>query len=312
MNEPLPFLANEAALDRWLSDGQAVHHGLVSAARQLGRTEDPERFSRGSLPVAAFGDVVIKLFPHFEEDLAETERGCLAALEGALPVPTPGLIEHRSLPGWHVVVMERLRGVELADRWPTLPLDARLDLARQVGECAVALHRQAAPASVPQIEWSAWVDERKPLVVARQRERGAPAWLLDSLDSFVATADLSEGPRGRGWLHTELMLEHLLAEPTDQGQWRLSGLFDFEPSMVAPVDYEWSSLGLFVARGEANVWRAVLKGLGVASTPDVPLRAFAMALMHRYVNLAWYLRRLPSPHPDLRSVIEAWFGLDAP
>ena len=45
-------------------------------------------------------------------------------------------------------------------------------------------------------------------------------------------------------------------------------------------------------------------------SPRTP--AFAMALMHRYANLAWYLRRLPSPAPTLDATITTWFGIQSP
>lgn len=303
----LPVLT-EDTLDAWLRDAEAVTSGLTTAAAAVGLSGPLERFSRGSLPVAAVGDVVIKLFPSFEGRHRRAEVASLAGLDGALPVPTPRFLDERELPGWHVVVMGRLQGVELADRWPSLGPTARADLGRQVGECARTLNARPAPADVERIDWPAWVAERRGALVARQRRLGAPGWLVDALPGFLETADLAVGERGVGWLHTELMLEHLLVEEPSPGIYRLSGLFDFEPSMVGPVDYEWSSLGLFVARGAPTVWRAVLTGLGVRPSPEVSRRAFAMALVHRYAHLAWYLRRLPPPAAHLEAVIESWFG----
>ena len=131
--------------------------------------------------------------------------------------------------------------------------------------------------------------------------RRPPPALLAGLERFVGDADLQEGRTG--WLHTELMLEHLLVEQTDGG-WRLSGLFDFEPSWVGPVDYEFSSVGLFVGRGDPAILGAVMREAGVDASPQ---RLFAMAMVHRYANLGWYHSRLGGPL-DLDALAEAWFG----
>ena len=201
--------------------------------------------------------------------------------------------------------MSRLRGVELVDAWPELTAAERLDLATQLGEALRVLHGIEAPTEVPRVDWAAWRADRLAGLVERQRARGCPDFLLESLPDLVSDgfsrAQLAEGRTG--WLHTEVMREHLLVERGPTG-WRLSGLFDFEPSWVAPVDYEFASVGLFFSAGEAPVLREVLRAAGVQASPE---RLFAMAAMHRYANFGWYHRRLGGPE-SVAGLAEAWFG----
>lgn len=304
MTPPLPKLDDDDALDRLMADPDAVHRALVAAATAVGIEGEPVRFSRGSVPVATVGSVVLKLFPDFDPEYGNTEAACLATLDGDLPIPTPRLLERRALPGWDLLVMERLAGEPLADRWGDLDPATRVAFGRQIGEATAALNARTPPPELSRVDWPAWVAARTAGAVERQRARGAPDWILDAIPGWLDGADLEEGPRGTGWLHTEVMLEHVLID----GE-RLAGLVDFEPSFVAPVDYEWSSLGLFVGRGERPVWRAVLEGLGIAHHPEIPRRTLAMALVHRYANFAWYLKRLPADVHDLDDLAEAWFGV---
>jgi hypothetical protein len=44
---------------------------------------------------------------------------------------------------------------------------------------------------------------------------------------------------------------HLLVTPNPD-DWSLSGLFDFEPAMRGARECEFASVGLFVARGDAD------------------------------------------------------------
>ena len=63
-------------------------------------------------------------------------------------------------------------------------------------------------------------------------------------------------------------------------------------------EYEFASIGLFVSGGDARALRGILRAYGYADAElDGALqnRLMAMALLHRYSNLPWYLQRLPLP-----------------
>ncbi len=106
-----------------------------------------------------------------------------------------------------------------------------------------------------------------------------------------------------GWLHTEVMLQHLLVEKTAHG-WRLSGIFDFEPSWVGPRDYELAAVGVFVAQGNGDLLKEVMRAAGMVCSPE---RIFAMACLHRYANLGWYQRLLGGP-VTVMDTPQMWFG----
>ncbi len=112
-------------------------------------------------------------------------------------------------------------------------------------------------------------------------------------------------------LHTEVMLEHVLVDSA-AGQWRCTGLIDFEPAMVGAAGYEWASVGLFVTEGDGSSFTQVLDAYGYEGPRGSVLarRCLAYALLHRYSNLPWYLRRLrPDPAIDtLEDLADEWFG----
>lgn len=101
------------------------------------------------------------------------------------------------------------------------------------------------------------------------------------------------------------MLEHLLVQ-VDGDKVHLSGLFDFEPSWVAPVHYEYASIAMFVSAGDRSILSEVLRASHLTVSPE---RLFAMAMMHRYGKLAWYKQRLGGPD-DLQTWIQTFFSTD--
>lgn len=321
-----PPADTEAAYDAIRRDEDRLRPGVDALCAALGLGGLPRtRFSAGSLPVYAVGtEVVLKLFPPVHAAEAERERRVLDVLAGRLPVPTPRVHAAGSFDGWAYVAMDHLAGEGLADVWPRL--DDPEPVAAQVGELLAALHAVRDPALAGLGDgpsWSTFLAEQARTCVERQRARGLPeAWLAGIpafLDAVLPTLAPPEPPC---LLHTEVMREHLLVRVTPAGP-VLSGLFDFEPAMLGHPEYEFASVGLFVSAGDPRALRALLLAYGLpeealgssAADRDRAHRVLAYALLHRYSNLAWYLRRVPpglGPEAGIAALAAPWFGSAVP
>jgi hygromycin-B 7''-O-kinase len=71
-------------------------------------------------------------------------------------------------------------------------------------------------------------------------------------------------------LCTEVMREHLLVSEDPAGAWRLSGLIDFEPAMRGEREYEFASVGVFVAEGDARFLTRTLASYGYDRDQRLP------------------------------------------
>jgi len=295
----LPAAAAEAAWDALLADecvlaprvdALLAHHGLAQAPRR--------RYASGSLPVYALGDTqVLKLFPPHEHEHAAVEARVLAALDGALPIPTPQLVAAGDdADGWPYLLMTQLRGQLLVDAWPTLDAAGRDRVADTLGEAIAALHAiHTTPLADLPPDWDRFFAAQAASAVERQAARGLERRWLEQLPDFLARW-LPPPAARRVLLHTEIMREHLFVERGCAGV-RLSGLIDFEPAMLGDSEYEFASVGLFVACGDARVLTRVLRAYGTpaqALDDTLSCRLMAHALLHRYSNLPWYLKRLPA------------------
>ena len=268
------------------------------------------RFTEGTLPVFAAGDrYVIKLFPSDAHSHFDAETTALQRIDGSLSIPTPRVIAAGLRGEWHFVVMTRLAGQSLATVWHSIPRDARVELARNVGAALAELHSVPVHDCAPlAIDWPQFLRAQRESCVARQAAKGLPAHWLDQLDDFLQRWFPEDDGR-RVLLHTEVMREHLLVE-NDGDAWRLSGLVDFEPSMIGAPDYELASVGLFVTCAEPGLLRATLDAYGMKQDADQAPRFMAYALLHRYSNLRWYLERLPSDprSATIESLAQRWFA----
>jgi hygromycin-B 7''-O-kinase len=293
-----PIATDEAGWDALLGNDAALAAGVaaVCARHGLGGMR-PLRYDSGSLPVYALGsEHVLKLFPPHEGAYASIEARALAAVQGALPIPTPRLLASESVDGWHCLLMTQLRGRRLVEVWPELSLAQRDRMADELGAAIAALHALDTTALADFTpRWDEFIPAQRDSAVERQRRRRLdPIW-LERLPAFLHRW-MPAIDEHRSLLHTELMREHLLVVPERPG-WQVSGLFDFEPAMLGAPAYDFASFGLFVACGDGRFLGRALRAYGYrADELDGALqcRLMAYALLHRYSNLRWYLERLPA------------------
>lgn len=312
----LPLADSPAAWRALLRDDAALGAGVAALCARHGLAGVAvRRYGSGSLPVYALGaHHVLKLFPPDEADAAAVEARVLAAVQGALPVPTPAPLTIDRLDGWHYVLMSQLQGERMVEAWPRIGPRDRDRLADAVGACARALHAiDIAPLAGLQPAWGPFIEAQRDTALERQRTRGLDPFWLDQVPAFLHTWMPPIEPAS-ALLHTELMREHLLVAH-DAAGWRLTGLFDFEPAMLGAAEYDFASLGLFVACGDGRFLRRVLLAYGLAPSAldrAWQCRCMVWALLHRYSNLPWYLERLPpAGATTLEQLAARWWALDA-
>ena len=293
-------------------DEAALRPGVDQLCQLLGvNTRSLSRFTRGSRPVYAAGDLVLKLFPPTSLAKCRLETDLLAAVEGKLPTPTPRVHAAGEHDGWGYVLMSRLPGVRLDIAWNQIPNRERYHLADHLGETIAAMH-QVSPPPVENWwpdDWTAFVADRRNRYAARHRELCLPAAWADQLPGFLDDVALASGPPVL--LHTEIRRPHLFAVQAHGGAWRLSGLVDFDNAIRGIREYEFVAVGIHMARGDSRFLRRVLTAYGYTRDQldrDFRQRLLAWAILHRHSNLTTWLRKLPGPgRPTLASLADRWF-----
>ncbi len=289
--------------DLWVPAMQALasRHGLAG---------ELHLFPTGSVVVFIVGERhVIKLHTPWNATSHATERYLLEALAGRLPVASPELVASGHLEGWGYLVMTRLPGLAMGDAWDRIPPPDRLEIAEMTGRLAAALHQTRVPGFEPFIGWDEFIAQRRGECSAQHLAYGLPDHLASGLEDQLRGVDLSVADPVL--LHTELTDVNLLVARDSRGRWRLSGVFDFEPSMKGHPFYDLPALTIFVARGVPALCRAALLGFGVTRL-DAHFRRTLLActLLHRYSHLTSFLATTGHPiYPDSWDEMSRWlFG----
>ena len=314
MKRLFPEAATPEAFDRVARDEAQLMPGVAAINRVLGLKYEVSRFTGGSLPVYAVGEqLVLKVYPpvYFEE--RDREAAALGALHQRLPIPTPAVRGKGELQGWGYLLMDRLRGAHLTEVWPELSEQDRTALATKLGQALRALHAIRDPAlAIVGGDWRSFLKQQRASAVERQRSRGLEERWVEQIEGFLKDNPLDQKP-GECLLHTEVMREHLLVERSSDG-WQFTGLFDFEPALVGAHEYEFASVGLFFSCGEPQILRSVLLSYGYREhelNPAFERRMLVYTLLHKYGDLAAYLRRLPPPWhaTTLEQLASHWWGV---
>jgi hygromycin-B 7''-O-kinase len=305
-------------VERYLAirgDDARLRPAVMALCDRLGlRAVHIVRFADSSLPVYAVGDTkVLKLYPGAFQHSYQVEQRVLQAIQGRLPIPTPGVEHAGEFEGWSYLLIERLQGQPLTTAWEHLSAAQRHRLATQLGEALAALHATTAPEldALEPADWKLFLAQQRAGCVDRQRAAGLDSAWLAQIPAFLDAVALDSSPRPV-LLHTEVMREHLLVIPHPDG-WSLSALVDFESAMRGAREYEFAAVGLFVSRGDAGFLRRLLIAYGYRPEQlddALPRRLLAYALLHRHSDLRWWLEQLPPPPvPTLDALAAHWWRL---
>ncbi len=201
---------------------------------------------------------VIKFYASVFLDTFPTELAALRFVDelGSVPV----VYSTGEVDGWSYIHMSRVSGESLKALWPTLSTSDQERACFQVGQWLRALHElDAETIDLHTTSWPDFIAKQCASVVERQRKHGLREELLMQIEGFLKTVDFKpSGPQSL--LHTEIMRDHVFFET--KADIHLTGVIDFEPSMIGEREYDFASVGLFLSSGDKRALRAFLRGYG--------------------------------------------------
>jgi len=265
-------------------------HGLAcEELRRFGDGTDPADGS--CIAFAAGKNQVIKLFPPYQRRLYDAEHVVAEHVFGRLSIATPEIFAHGTIDEWPYLVMSRLQGTYLSDIWDGLDHVEQVHLVTELAEVLAQLH--ALPTyNLPclDVNWKEFVESRVNNCVKRHREQGVPDYWLQQIPDFLAQASpLYPFDFASVIISGDIHQYHLL-DRLDHGQWRLSGLFDFDDALLGFCEYDLAATALFLMAGHSMLLRPFLLAYGYsASDLDEHLshRLLAYTLLHRYRPFNW-------------------------
>lgn len=307
----LPSL-NQVEDVRLLPKGTSAYEAAIRVIlhREKFDDENIQRLPGGSVPVFSVGrDMILKLFPPPCVQNGRNEGVVLNVISHRTTLKTPDLISQGNIADWHYVLMSRVPGLLLAEKWRDLSEVQIVRLCEGLGAALRELHSVPPPPALGYMSWPDFLRHRLSGAKAQQEKHGLSGPMLEQIDRWLTTHTAILETTRCVINHTEIMREHIFVGADGV---TVTGFIDFEPSMLAPPEYDFVAVGLFLCEGRPARWHAFVRGYGHEwrHRESLTTTLMAYALIHRYSNLPWFQKLGPETVrgvSDLSDLAARWW-----
>lgn len=236
------------------------------------------------------GGKIVKIFSRDELSFCQNEADYLKKLHGRLSITTPRLISSGIQNGYPFLIMQKLDGSPLSSVWNKLSIWGKKQALAQIAQLLRELHSLPFKNADTEISlWNSFIRTQTDDLLHNHREFGLSSQWTEKIAEFIQNTETIEFSSDPVICHTEIMQEHLFMAKEKRG-FNITGLIDFEPSMIAIPEYDFCSVGLFISAGNKGLFNHFLESYGYQGDSTDIMR---MLLLHRYSNLKWFMSTIP-------------------
>ncbi|MCK5035654.1 MAG: phosphotransferase [Candidatus Sabulitectum sp.] len=251
-------------------------------------------------------DKIVKVFSQNELSFCNNEAKYLETLHGKLSVTTPELFVKGIYNGLPFLIMQKQKGFPLKSVWNDISIWEKRRIIAQIADMLKELHSlpcELFPTREP--GWKDFINTQTLDLLQNHRESGLSNAWTENISRFIQNTDEVENSSESVICHTEIMQEHLFVEESNRG-FNITGLIDFEPSMIAVPEYDFCSIGLFISAGDKGLFNHFLDTYGYKGDSRGIMR---MLLLHRYSNMKWFMSTLPDTvrFNSVEELSDYWF-----
>lgn len=237
--------------------------------------------------------LVLKIYRPFR-NCFERETKAVEFVGGKTDFKTPEIIETGEIENLNYALMTQMSGIPMtrAD-WLKIPENEQLLFAGKLARGLKRIHALRADSFVS--DWADFVEDRAATFIERQIAHGVNQKVLDALPAFIEEnlKLVPVNPR-KTFMHGDVHFGNLRILKTN-GEWKISGLFDFADSRVGFHEYEFLAVGVLMFQGQSKIQREFFKSYGYAEKDlDKAMRKRLMMLTMLYetADLRRYAMRL--------------------
>lgn len=236
---------------------------------------------------------VIKVFAPFRRGF-EREKAALEFASGKTSLKTPEIVAHGEFEQFNYLVTTQLSGGLMTRvAWLELTENEQTKVVEQLAAGLKELHSH--PAETLDFDWREFIKRQTAIAVERQIDAGVnPEW-IEKLPAFLESS-LPLLPKNFEpvFLHGDVHFGNLLLQKTN-GEWQISGLFDFADSLCGFHEYDFLAVGVLMIQGQREIQRRFFRAYGYAENEldeDFRRRLMLMTVLYECSDLRRYAIRL--------------------
>ena len=236
---------------------------------------------------------VLKIYRPFRGSF-ERETKALEFVGGKIDFKIPDILYIGEIEDFKYVLMTQMAGAALTRNfWLTLPENEQTAFISKLAFCLKQIHELNAQAFV--CDGAKFVEDRAATFVERQIAHGVNADIIESLPAFIE-ANLKLVPKSSRtvFMHGDVHFGNLRFEKIN-GEWKISGLFDFADSRRGFHEYDFLAVGILMIQGQAEIQREFFKSYGYAGNQldeSFRRRMMMLTMLYETSDLRRYALRL--------------------
>ena len=236
---------------------------------------------------------IVKIFAPFRRCF-EREKVGLEFANGKTSLKIPEIIAAGKFENLDYLITTQIAG-ELMTRaeWLTLSEKDQISVITEIAVGLKELHSHNADSLG--FDWHKFIERQSKIAVERQISAGVnPGW-IEKLPDFIETNfNLLPKACPTVFLHGDIHFGNLRLQKTN-GEWRISGLFDFSDSLSGFYEFDFLAITLLMIQGQAKIQREFFKAYGYAEydlDESLRKRLMLMTVLYECSDLRRYALRL--------------------
>jgi len=256
-----PFIENEKDFARyflsdiWLNAAENICQRHLISYRSLHRAESGEHV------VFLVDDrLIIKIYAPFRNGFRREKSG-LEFARGKTNLPIPEILFEGEIETFNYLVLTQQRGV-LMSREIWLGLETRKQ-SKVVSELAAGLKElHLHNSEAIDFDWQNFIRHQAVVTFERQQSHGVNSKALERLPGYLEE-NLKLLPKDNSpvFLHGDIHFGNLRLIETN-GNWRISGLFDFADSLAGFYEFDFVAIGVLMIQGQGELQKEFFRAYG--------------------------------------------------
>ncbi len=236
---------------------------------------------------------VIKIYKPFRNGFRR-ERTAIEFVQGKTSLPLPEILFEGEIETFSYLVLTQHAGVLMTrEIWLKLETRQQIDVVSELAAGLKQLHSHNSDAV--DFDWHKFIENQAAGAFERQKLRDVNNKILARLPAYLKESlPLLPTDYATVFLHGDVHFGNLRLIETN-GDWHISGLFDFADSLKGFHEYDFLAVGLLMIQGQGELQREFFRAYGYAEgdiNETLRRRLMLLTILYECSDLRKYALRL--------------------
>jgi len=204
--------------------------------------------------------LIVKIYAPFRNGFRREKSG-LEFARGKTKLPIPEILFEGEIENFKYLVLTQQTGVLMTrETWLGLETRKQIEVVSELAAGLKELHSHNSDRI--DFDWQNFIRHQAVVTFERQKSHGVNSKVLEHLPDYLEkNLKLLTEDSSSVFLHGDVHFGNLRLIETD-GNWRISGLFDFADSLAGFYEFDFVATGVLMIQGQGELQREFFRAYG--------------------------------------------------